>query len=91
MRKSFLALAALAVLSCAASAATAVTEKIVSACRVVHGLVCERVTSAVAVFSQPEHLPAPPVKFVQAGAYVLRQAKRERPTVTPRWRMCPSA
>ncbi len=29
--------------------------------------------------------------LVQAKEYVTRQAKRERPTVTPRWRMCPSA
>lgn len=46
---------------------------------------------AVKTFTKPEHLPAPAVKFVAAMAYVMRQAKRARPTVTPRWRMCPSA
>ena len=28
--------------------------------------------------------------LVQPKAFVIRMEKRERPTVTPRWRMCPS-
>ena len=28
--------------------------------------------------------------LVQAKAFVMRQAKRDRPTVMARWRMCPS-
>jgi hypothetical protein len=30
------------------------------------------------------------VPLVQARAFVMRLAKRERPITTPRWRMCPS-
>lgn len=30
------------------------------------------------------------VPFVMAKAFTARLAKRERPMVTPRWRMCPS-
>lgn len=30
------------------------------------------------------------VAFVQAKAFVMRLAKRERPLVTDNWRMCPS-
>ena len=33
----------------------------------------------------------PRVALVAAKAFVLSLAKRERPRVTPRWRMCPSA
>lgn len=91
MRKPFLALVAVAVLSCMASATDYVNHTVVSACRAVSGLVCDGISSVVATFSEPQYLAAPAVKFVQAGAYVLRQAKCERPTVTPRWRMCPSA
>jgi hypothetical protein len=32
----------------------------------------------------------PQVRLVQAMAFVQRLAKRERPHVTPDWRMCPS-
>ena len=30
------------------------------------------------------------VQLVAAKAFILRMAKRERPNVTPLWRMCPS-
>lgn len=33
----------------------------------------------------------PLVAFVQARSFVMAYAKRERPVVTARWRMCPSA
>lgn len=49
------------------------------------------VVAPVLEVTKPEHLPSPMVPLVQARAYVMRQAKRERPTVAPRWRMCPSA
>lgn len=32
----------------------------------------------------------PLVQRVRQAAYQLRQNKRQRPVVTPRWRMCPS-
>lgn len=35
-------------------------------------------------------LQLPLVAFVRARAFVLRLAKRERPTVLPSWRMCAS-
>ena len=40
--------------------------------------------------AKPECQPSPAVKQVQATAYMLRQAKREWPTVAARWRMCPA-
>ena len=32
----------------------------------------------------------PRVRLVAAKAFIMRLAKRERPRVTPLWRMCPS-
>ena len=32
----------------------------------------------------------PRVQLVAAKAFILRMVKRERPNVTPLWRMCPS-
>jgi len=52
------------------------------------------VLSIVATFKRdlnPIQMHRPLVVFVQARAFVMRMAKRERPVVTPRWRMCPSA
>lgn len=46
---------------------------------------------AVAKFEQPAlHMAARPVEILQACAYALRLAKRDRPHLTPGWRMCPS-
>lgn len=47
--------------------------------------------SAVASFERPRlALLQRPVELVQACAYALRIAKRERPQVRATWRMCPS-
>lgn len=41
--------------------------------------------------AKPDAERTPLVQRVRHLAYRLRQAKRARPVVTPRWRMCPSA
>ena len=91
--KSLRMLSVLAVAACACMAAASIraVEAVVHLYRAARDLVFEHVDLAVKSFAKPEHLPAPAVKFVAAMAYVMRQAKRARPTVTPRWRMCPSA
>lgn len=48
-------------------------------------------SEAVAKFERPVlRLVARPVDLVQACAYALKLAKRERPRVQDQWRMCPS-
>lgn len=93
MMKSFrmLSLLAAAALACAVSASCYIAETVASVCRAARDWVTFRVEVVAKAFAKPEILPMPAIKFVAAMAYVLRQAKRERPTVTPRWRMCPSA
>ncbi|WP_140838145.1 hypothetical protein [Variovorax guangxiensis] len=44
----------------------------------------------LAARSYGEGFARPQVLFVQARAFVLRLAKRERPQVSGSWRMCPS-
>jgi hypothetical protein len=41
-------------------------------------------------FREPHHLPRPATLLVQACAYITRHAKRARPQLTARRRMCPS-
>lgn len=91
--KTFRALSLFAAAACAcmAAASTYAVQAVVSAYHAARNWVITRVDVVAQAFAKPEHMPAPAVKFVAAMAYVMRQAKRERPTVTPRWRMCPSA
>lgn len=44
---------------------------------------------ALAATSSGKRMPVP-VPLIQAKAFVLRLAKRDRPVVTSSWRMCPS-
>lgn len=75
----------------AASAMSAAVDRVVAA--VSYGI--DRVLSAwVEPFQLQTKAPGqekPRVALVAVKAFVLRLAKRERPNVTPRWRMCPSA
>lgn len=41
--------------------------------------------------AKPPGQETPRLALVISKAFVLRLFKRERPRVTPRWRMCPSA
>lgn len=92
MRSSFRSLIAFAAAACLVAASSFVHD--VSAF-VVHTYRAARdfVRGAVEVFARPEPgviggvLPA---EKHQACAYAMRQAKRERPTMSPTWRMCPS-
>lgn len=77
--------------ACLAAVSTWAVQAVVSVYRAARNWVSAQFGVAVKSFAKPEHMPAPAVKFVAAMAYVMRQAKRVRPTVTPRWRMCPSA
>ncbi len=87
---------AIAAIACAAaagafaSAAVASRDYVVAAVHrawdfVVEGL---RVTPAVQPVSPSQREPS--VALVAAKAFILRLVKRERPRVTPMWRMCPS-
>lgn len=86
----FVSLIALACMA-AASAMSAAADRVVAA--VSYGI--DRVLSAwVEPFQLQTKAPGqekPRVALVAVKAFVLRLAKRERPNVTPRWRMCPSA
>lgn len=84
-------LLAAAAIACAAAASDYVVSTASKAYHFCESWLVAKVEKVVQAFDKPEILVMPKIKFVAAMAYVLRQAKRERPTVTPRWRMCPSA
>lgn len=83
-----LAFAALAFVS---STATVAYERVATACTAVYQFACDFVASVPAKFAEPLlRLTARPVELVQACAYALGLAKRERPHVRSQWRLCPS-
>lgn len=92
MKRSFLMSLCLGV----AAAFTATWRTVQDAGIAVHALyvraadwAIERVATAM---PRTEALQTPRTSalLVQARAFVLRQAKRETPRLTPGWRMCPS-
>lgn len=88
---STLAFAAMACLAAAGSTFETVTLYVARACTYVRDVVLDCVKVALAKFEQPVlRLAARPIELVQACAYALRIAKRERPQVRDTWRMCPS-
>jgi len=93
MMKPFHRSFALATAVCLAAVAAASTAYH-SAVTVVHA-VCswawERIEPVLAKFTSEPSAFRPRVAFVAAKAFVLRLAKRERPRISPTWRMCPSA
>ncbi len=83
-----LAVAAVALM---ASTAAVIAGRVATACSAVYRFACDLVASVPAKFEQPAlQLVARPVELVQACAYALGLAKRDRPRMTPGWRMCPS-
>lgn len=89
-RSRFLHLA-VAALSVMASGAAVVVDRIATACSAIYRFACDFVASVPAKFEQPALQLVPrPVELLQACAYALRLAKRERPRLMPGWRMCPS-
>lgn len=90
MKKSLLAFALLACASLACVAYSAVERAVgyaVSAYTRVKAWVLDGF--ALAATKSDARTPVP-VPLVQAKAFVLRLAKRERPVLTSSWRMCPS-
>lgn len=82
---------AFAALAAVASPAAAAVNRMVSACAAAYRFACDFVASVPAKFEQSAlQLVARPVELVQACAYALGLAKRERPHVRSQWRMCPS-
>ena len=91
MKRSFFA--SIALLACAALASVAVatydrvTSSAISAWANIKAFVAE----GVAVVAGPAaEVKGSMVFLVQAKAFLLRLAKRERPVLTESWRMCPS-
>ncbi len=85
--RSVLVAAACAVIAAASYAA----DRVDHYASAVYGSVRNFLFGAVHAVAGPvERMQAPSVRLVQAKAFVLRIAKRERPVVTSAWRMCPS-
>lgn len=83
-----LAFAAVALM---AGTATVVAGRVATACTAVYRFACDLVASVPAKFEQPSlKLVMRPIELLQACAYARRLVKRDRPRVTPSWRMCPS-
>lgn len=83
----------LMIAACMSAAAffTRSTDAVVRTCQVAYAYVRDLVLAAPAKFKEDRVLsPTPSTSLVQACAYVLRLAKRERPHVRSQWRMCPS-
>ncbi|MCY1239467.1 hypothetical protein D9M72_522620 [compost metagenome] len=88
---SRLAAFALAALAFASSSVTTAVDRVATCCRAAYRFACDFVASVPAKFTEPAlPLVARPVELVQACAYAVGLAKRQRPRVTPGWRMCPS-
>jgi hypothetical protein len=77
----FRSVLAFAALACAAASST-----FVATVRAIKNLVLDGFKLAVPAVEARR----PAVLFVQARAFVLRLAKRQRPEVSGSWRMCPS-
>lgn len=88
--RSILAFAVVACLAVASTCST-IAKCIGRAYGYARAVVIAFLQVAVAKFEQPAQcMAARPVEMLQACAYALRMAKRERPRVTPGWRMCPT-
>lgn len=83
----------IALLACAALASVAVStfDRAVSAVSAAWACAKSFLFDGIKlVAGTPEPSKQPSVLLVKAKSFVQRIAKRERPTVTPGWRMCPS-
>lgn len=82
---------AVAALAIASSSTVYVVDRAATCCRAAYRIACDFVASVPAKFAEPAlQLAARPVEMLQSCAYAQRLAKRERPRVTPNWRMSPS-
>lgn len=94
MQRSFRSIGFLVAIAAAACAfADHAAAAIVSAVRTVRDRAFGLLEVASAPFKRRADwtdLERPKVPLVQAMAFVMRLAKRQRPITTPRWRMCPS-
>jgi len=89
-RSGFLAFA-VAALAIASTAVTFTVDRVSTACTFALHVATDFLASALAKFEQPAlRLVARSVELLRACAYALTLAKRERPRLTPGWRMCPS-
>lgn len=91
MRSPFRSLIAIAAIACLAVASVA--HDVCTFAAYSYRAARDFVSGAIEAFARPVvgvvggELPA---EKHQACAYALRIAKRERPTLSPTWRMCPS-
>ena len=80
-----------AALAIASAAVTLSVDRVATACTFAINVATDFLISAVETLEQPVlRLADRPVELLQACAYALTLAKRDRPHVTPGWRMCPS-
>jgi len=79
-------------LACAvvASAAIALAAPVVHAAVSAYRVAKEWLLDGFKLLASTDTQTRPTITRVQAKAFVQRILKRERPTVTPGWRMCPS-
>lgn len=95
MKKSLYALALLAASVCAVAASTARDTAVfcVAAARSSWRWLSDLVLAPFKVAGDAvvKNLPGPAVALIAAKLYQLRQIKREKPQLSPSWRMCPSA
>lgn len=84
----FFMLAVAGCLAFASIAYNAVASPMVAIARALKGWTLDGLKLAAG--SDGEGFARPQVLFVQARAFVLRLAKRERPQLSGSWRMCPS-
>lgn len=94
MKRSLFAFAALALASCLAACWRCLTDPVGVVSRAyqeVKYFAAKFAISALKLAKQAtdDRMPAI-VALVQAKAFVIRLAKRERPVITTTWRMCPS-
>lgn len=87
----FFAFASLALAAAAIFIAHAV-DRVATTCTAVYRLACDFVASGLKLAARGDGVgfARPAMLQVQARAFVLRLAKRDRPRLTPGWRMCPS-
>jgi hypothetical protein len=87
---ALLGIAAAAACALSTLARTAI-DRVKTVCVAAYEVACDWLKATVKKFKQPVlRLVARPVELVQACAYALGLAKRERPRVRDQWRMCPS-
>lgn len=95
-RSSFRSLIAIAALAVSAASRAFVTAAVASRAYVVGAVTRARdfllnaFTPATSIQPKEPSEHKPRMALVAAKAFIQRLAKRERPRVTPMWRMCPS-